>query len=77
MANTYTVNGASIEEAFTFHAPTENQIVRYQKLRDKAKEMAYLIGQVCPDGRPKSLAITKLEEAIMWANKAIAHEVTE
>lgn len=27
---------------------------------------------LCPDSRELSLAITKLEEAIMWANASIA-----
>jgi hypothetical protein len=28
----------------------------------------------CPHSRERSLAITKLEEALMWANKAIVFE---
>lgn len=27
----------------------------------------------CPNSREKSLAITKLEECCMWANKSISH----
>lgn len=29
------------------------------------------IDAVAPDGRHKSLALTALEEALMWANKAV------
>ena len=28
----------------------------------------------CPPSREKSLALTKLEEAAMWASKAISHK---
>ena len=34
--------------------------------------MANLINKQCPDSREKSTAITKIEEAVMWANAAIA-----
>jgi len=29
----------------------------------------------CPNSREKSLAITKIEEASMWANKAISNQM--
>lgn len=61
-----------IETSFTYHAPTAGQPEMYQKLREKAKELAYLIEELVPDGREKSSAITRLEESIMWANKGIA-----
>ena len=61
-----------IENNFKYHAPKGNQQERYVALRDKAKECALLIDEMCPDSREKSLAITKLEEAIMWANASIA-----
>lgn len=61
-----------IEKAFTYHAPKDNQPQKYEAIREKAKELAYLIDGLCPDSREKSLAMTKLEEASMWANASIA-----
>jgi len=61
-----------IEKNFTYHAPKAGQPERYTALREKAKEFAILIDQKCPESREKSLAFTKLEESIMWANAAIA-----
>ena len=52
--------------------PQPGQPERYVMLRDKAKELAMLLADECPDSREKSLALTKLEESIMWANAAIA-----
>jgi hypothetical protein len=57
---------------FTYHPPKPGQPELYTAIRDKAKELAYLIEEVCPDSREKSLAITKIEEAAMWANASIA-----
>lgn len=61
-----------IENNFKYHAPKGNQQERYVALRDKAKECALLIDEMCPDSREKSLSMTKLEEAVMWANASIA-----
>lgn len=66
------VESQKLENSFTYHAPKEGQTEKYIFLRDKAKELAYNIYCECPESREKSLAITKLEECIMWANKAIA-----
>ena len=41
-------------------------------LTAKGKELAYLIDGICPNSREKSLAMTKLEESVMWANASIA-----
>lgn len=61
-----------IENNFKYHAPKEGQPEKYTALRDKAKELAYLIDELAPNSREKSLAMTKLEEAAMWANASIA-----
>ncbi len=63
---------SEIEIRFTYHAPKAGQRERYEALRDKAKELALLIDASCPESREKSLALTKLDEVIMWANAAIA-----
>ncbi len=41
---------------------------------DSAKQLEKCINDVCHDGREKSLAMTKLEECVMWANKSISFE---
>ena len=61
-----------IESDFTYHPPKGDQENRYLKMRETAKQLAYLMVELCPDGRERSLALTKLEEAVMWANTAIA-----
>ena len=61
-----------LEHRFTYHAPKHDQPAKYEKLRKEAYEFAILIDQLCPDSREKSLAITKLEEVVMWANASIA-----
>ncbi len=61
-----------IENAFTYHAPKDGQPEKYQAIRDKAKELAYLIHELVPPSREQSLAMTKLEECSMWANAGIA-----
>lgn len=64
-----------IENNFMYHAPREGTANKYTCIRDSAKEFAYLIDGLCPPGREKSLAMTKLEETVMWANAAIARYI--
>lgn len=61
-----------IEHNFTYHPPKGDQPRIYEKLRRAGRIMAELIDTYCPDSREKSLAFTKLEESIMWANASIA-----
>lgn len=61
-----------IENNFKYHSPKEGQPEKYTAIREKAKELAYLIDKLCPNSREKSLSVTKLEEAVMWANASVA-----
>lgn len=63
---------AQIDNAFMYHSPKDDQPARYQAIRDKAKELATLIAVSTPTSREQSLAMTNLEQAVMWANAAIA-----
>ena len=61
-----------IEKAFTYHAPKNDQPAKYERIRNEAKSLAYTIEQLAPKSREQSLAFTNLEQAVMWANAAIA-----
>ena len=63
---------SEIESRFTYHAPKAGQPERYTKIREMAKELAYVIFESCPDSREKSSALTKLDEVVMHANASIA-----
>jgi hypothetical protein len=66
------MNNYDVENIFTYHAPKAGQPEKYEAIRNKAKELALLIGELCPGSRELSLARTNLEESVMWANAAIA-----
>ncbi len=61
-----------LERRFTYHPPREGQPADFKAIRNRARRMAETVDDLCPDGREKALAITKIEEAVMWANAAIA-----
>ncbi|WP_420492625.1 DUF7681 family protein, partial [Paenibacillus larvae] len=52
-----------IENNFKYHAPKPEQTEKYTAIREKAKELAYLVDDLCPNSREKSLALTNLEQA--------------
>ncbi len=62
----------TFENNFTYHAPKPGQPEKYEAIRAKAKEFAYLIEELTPKCREQSVAITKLEEVMFWANAAVA-----
>ena len=66
----------TIENNFKYHAPKPDQIEKYTELRNAGKILVEGINMMCPDSREKSLAITKVEEAIMWANAAVARNTS-
>lgn len=67
----------TIDRNFTYHAPHGDHPARFELLRSTARGLAATIQGECPESREKSLAFTKLEECVMWANAAIARNETE
>jgi hypothetical protein len=57
---------------FTYHAPKKDQQKRYELLRQLHKDLAYFVCDNCPLSRERSIALTRLEESVMWANASIA-----
>ena len=62
---------------FVYHSPKEDQPQRYEALRAQAKELALKILTLTPPSREQSLALTNLEQAVMFANAAIARNEGE
>lgn len=70
MANSFLPD--DLTQRFTYHPPVAGQAVVYEALRGLALEFASSIVAATPPSREQSLAITALEEAVFWANAAIA-----
>lgn len=68
------MNG-TIENNFMYHSPKDGDTEKYEAIRAKAKELAYLFDELCLLGRERSLAMTNLEQAVMWANASIARNL--
>ncbi|MCK4960396.1 MAG: hypothetical protein KAT00_13370 [Planctomycetes bacterium] len=62
--------GYPLENNFTHHPPKGNDQEVYEALRERGKQFAALMLHHCKPSRELSLALTKLEEAVMWANAA-------
>ncbi len=66
-----------IVKRFTYHPPKGDQVERYQAIRDTALEFARVITYNTSYSREQSLALTHLEEVVMWSNAAIARNEVE
>ena len=63
-----------LDNRFCYHPPTDGRIEQHEDIRSFARRYADIICAVCPEGRERALALTKLEEVTFWANAAIARE---
>lgn len=69
------MDAAEISNRFAFHpASTPERQAAHETVRDGALSLAAEWNGDLPEGREKSLAITKLEEAMFWANAAVARQ---
>lgn len=63
---------AQVQRSFVYHPPKNDQAERSAEIRDLARAYATTMLRLTPPSREQSLALTHLEEAVMWANAAIA-----
>lgn len=64
-----------IEHRFAFHAAiTEEKKMDHTSVRASCYALAEFLRTKLPEGREKSLAITKLEEVMFWGNAALARQ---
>ena len=72
----YGMSGMSIErrieEWFTYHKPSPEQLPKYETLRANARFFAQVIVANTPEGADQTAALRKLRECVMTANSAIA-----
>jgi hypothetical protein len=63
-----------IDAVFTYHAPSDEQKVRYEAIRKTARVLAYVIVDNTKTSADQSAAIRLLRECVMTANASIALE---
>lgn len=64
-----------VHHRFAYHRPPTPEIgALHSTVREKHKEVAEFLVTNLPPSRELSLALTKLEESMMWANGCIARD---
>jgi hypothetical protein len=59
---------------FSYHSPDDQRARAHEQVRLYLRQMAEEFNQSLPDSDEKDTAIHKLEEAMFWANAAIARQ---
>lgn len=63
-----------IIKSMTNITPTAEQIQRIEELRNNYKALVIVVNKNCQDSRCKSIAMTDIENSLMWAVKSIVME---
>jgi hypothetical protein len=63
-----------VRNPFEYQKPGGNQIVQIEEVRQSMRATYTAILENVPPSAERTLAIRKLEEASMWANKAIVFD---
>ena len=62
----------SLHRSLTNQTMNDDQVNVVTALRGSAKDLGSIILTLCAPSRERSLAVTKLEETLMWAVKSVA-----
>lgn len=67
------MNTRDLEHRFNYHpADTEEKKNLHSSVRAHCLGLSKYLNEILPEGRELSLAITHLEEVMMWSNAALA-----
>lgn len=66
------IDDKALENWFTYHSPTAEQIPKYLKIREAGLAFAKAIRDNTPASADQTAAIRKVREAVMTANQSIA-----
>ncbi|WP_405960623.1 hypothetical protein OG235_24835 [Streptomyces sp. NBC_00024] len=62
-----------LNNRFAYHPPRTPEVSEaHERVRQECRIFAGFLNHILPEGREKSLAVTNLEQVMMWANAAIA-----
>ena len=64
----------TLRNRFTYHPPGPDDQKKYEAIRFSGLSTARLLHDLCPPSRELSVALTKLDEVVMWANASIARK---
>lgn len=68
-----TAQTADLDKRFSYHQPKDDVVKKnHEQVRHALRIAAEALTELIPAGREHALVLTKLEEAMMWANAAIA-----
>lgn len=66
------ISDTDLDKWFTYHAPDPDKTAQYDRIRQAARQLAFVIRDATPVGPDQSAAIRLLREAVFTANAAIA-----
>lgn len=66
------IDSADLANRFGYHPANDTSRPKHEELRRLYFELADRVAQIVPPGRELSLAVTALEESVMWANAGVA-----
>jgi hypothetical protein len=64
----------TIKKSMTNISPNKDQIKKIESLREHYKNLVDLVNVSCVDSRSKNIAMTDLENSLMWVVKCIVLE---
>lgn len=68
------MDSRELNKRFAHHAPDADAIKKHETVRGMLKQVAAGFDTLLPECREKSVALTKLEEVMFWANAAVARD---